>query len=211
MPDGRTHDDITIVTASFMAPVCLGLIFDGSPGRAVLALGSYLVSGLLFSDDLDIHSIEYRRWKLLRFLWLPYQKLIRHRSWLSHGLIIGAALRIVYFAGAFTVALWLLLTALNRLLPLDAGGVVGRLLTAIAQSIATHPDWWGLAFVAFAMGSVVHILSDTVWTWWRHAVRAPVVRPAGAGAEQPTHHGAPVPDYVQRVSINVAEGDPPSP
>jgi len=210
MPDGRTHDGITMVTASFAAPICFGLCLDGNPGRAALVLASYLASGLLFSDDLDIHSIEYKRWRLLRFLWWPYQKLVPHRSWLSHGLFVGAALRILYFAGMCTLLLWLGLTALSRLLPLDASGLVGGLLSAIARSIIDHPEWWALAFLAFMMGSVVHIASDTVWTFLRRAFREPVVRPAGAPG-QPTHHGAPAPEYVQRVSYNVAEGDPPSP
>jgi uncharacterized metal-binding protein len=209
MPDGRTHDAITLVTASFAAPLCVGLAFDGNPGRAALALGAFLMSGLFFSDDLDIHSIEFRRWRMLRFLWLPYQKLIPHRSWLSHGLIVGAALRIGYFAGMCTLALWLLLTALSRVLPLDASGVLGDLLSAIARSIMDHPEWWGLAFAAFALGSVVHIVSDTLWTFWRRAWRGPFVRPAYM-TEEPTHHGAPAPDYAVRVSYNVREGDSPS-
>jgi uncharacterized metal-binding protein len=207
MPDGRTHDNITLVTASFAAPICFGLLFDGNPGQAAVAVGSYLVSGLLFSDDLDTHSIEYKRWRLLRFLWLPYQKLMPHRSWLSHGLIIGPALRILYFAGMGTLALWLLLTALSRVIPLDAGGLVGGLLSAIARSIIDNPEWWGVAFLGFMMGSVTHVVSDTIWTWWRRLWRGPVVRPEGDWGvlTNQTHHGAPAPGFVRRITYHVAE------
>lgn len=209
MPDGRMHDAITLVTASFMAPICYGLTMEGEPGRATLFLGSYLVSGLLFSDDLDIDSIEYKRWRLFRFLWLPYQKLVPHRSWLSHGLIVGPLLRILYFAGVCTLVLWLALTALSRIISLDAGGLVGALLSAIARSIIAHPEWWGVAFVGFVLGSVTHIISDWLWTWWRRAFRAPVPR-LQPRATAPTHHGVPMPDFVQRVSVSIGNaGDPP--
>lgn len=212
MPSGRTHDALTLVAASFATPICIGLTFENQPGRAALFLGSFLVSGLLFSDDLDTHSIEHERWGWLRFLWLPYQKLIPHRSWLSHGLIVGPALRILYFAAALSLTLWLLLAALGRLLPLDAGGLVGGLLSAIGRSIVYHPDAWGLGFVAFVLGGMLHSLSDWIWTWWRQAWREPI-RPGlhAAGDIACTHHGEPTGEYVQRVSINVAEGDPPSP
>jgi uncharacterized metal-binding protein len=202
MPDGRTHDSITLVTASFAAPISLGLAFDGNPGRAILLLASYLVSGLLFSDDLDIDSIEYKRWRLLRFLWLPYQKLVPHRSRLSHGLIIGPALRILYFAAVCTLALWLGLLALSRLLPLDAHGVVGDLLSAIARSIIDHPDGWAIALLGFIGGGLSHTIADWLWTWWRHIWRGPVLRvppsATDAGAEQTAGFG-------QRMSIDVRE------
>lgn len=208
MPDGRTHDALTLVTASFAAPICVGMTFDGNPGRTALFLGAYLVSGLLFSDDLDTHSIEHKRWGLLRFLWLPYQKLIPHRSWLSHGLIVGPALRILYFASTFSLAFWLLLAALSRLLPLDAGGLVGGLFSAIGCSLIDHPDAWRLGFVAFVLGGMLHSLSDWLWTWWRRAWREPVMPGAHAADEIVlTHHGEPMPDYVQRISINTREED----
>lgn len=203
MPAGRTHDNITLVTASFMVPISAGLIFDGQPGRAALFLGSYLLSGLLFSDDLDIHSIEYRRWRILRFLWLPYQKLVPHRSWISHGLIIGPIVRITYFAIVCTAAIWLLLTVLSRLLPLDASGIIGGWLSALAQSVVDHPDWWGVAFLGFVLGGSMHSVSDAVWSWWRHAWRAPVIILQADTEDQPTHHGEPMPDFMN----NSAKGD----
>jgi uncharacterized metal-binding protein len=205
MPDGRTHDEITIVTASFLAPLSFGIAFDGEPGRAALFLGSYLTSGLLFSDDLDINSIEYRRWGLLRFLWLPYQKLIPHRSWLSHGLIVGPLLRILYFAGMCTLLLWLALTALSQVLPLDANGALGGLLSAIGRSLIDHPDWVAVAFAGFVLGSVAHIVSDWIWTWWRRAIRGPAISMGPPTVVPPTHHGMATPDFVRQVTDSLSQ------
>jgi len=198
MPDGRTHDAITLVTASFATPLALGLAFENEPGRALAFLGSFLVSGLLFSDDLDIHSIEYVRWKWLRFLWLPYQKLIPHRSWLSHGLIVGPALRILYFAAVFTALLWLVLTAVQHAVPLDATGAIGNLLGAIGRSLIDHPDWALVAFAGLAAGGAVHSIADWLWTWWRHAWRAPLLPSEIHAGSLETHHGMPTPDYEAR-------------
>jgi uncharacterized metal-binding protein len=208
VPDGRTHDALTLVAASFAAPICVGLTFDGNPGRAALALGSFLVSGLLFSDDLDTHSIEHERWGFLYVLWLPYQKLIPHRSWLSHGLIIGPLLRIVYFAVVLTLALWLILSGLSRLLPLDAGGVLGTLLSGLGRSLVTHPDTWTVGFVGFMLGGTVHSVADGIWTWWRHVWRRPQVAGAHAADEIVcTHHGEPMEGYVERISLNTRDSE----
>src|SRR5438445_8337661 len=90
MPDARTHDFITIVTAAAGAPAALNMnLPDMRPPNAIVLLGAYLASGLLFSPDLDLHSSPYRRWRKLRWLWLPYQKLVPHRSWASHSLFFG--------------------------------------------------------------------------------------------------------------------------
>ncbi len=48
------------------------------------------------AHDLDIYSLQFQRWGFLRWIWLPYQKNLRHRSFLSHGPIIGTTLRVVY-------------------------------------------------------------------------------------------------------------------
>ena len=46
---------------------------------------------------MDIHSKQYTRWGALRVFWWPYQKMLPHRSRLSHGIILGPAVRIIYF------------------------------------------------------------------------------------------------------------------
>lgn len=66
---------------------------------------------MMFGPDLDIRSIQYKRWGFLRSIWLPYRKFFRHRSLFSHGLIIGTCIRLVYllliisFISIFLVAI----------------------------------------------------------------------------------------------------------
>ena len=95
MPSGRTHDRITLWLLPWV--VGLSLLITRRAELTLLMAGGFLFSGLMFGPDLDIYSIQYQRWGVLRLIWWPYRSLLRHRSWLSHGPIVGTTLRIVYF------------------------------------------------------------------------------------------------------------------
>ncbi|NJO93816.1 MAG: metal-binding protein [Hydrococcus sp. RM1_1_31] len=94
MPSGRTHDRITF----WCLPAIVGFSYLlTQKGELTLIVASaFLFGGLMFGPDLDIYSVQFKRWGILRWLWLPYQKFLKHRSQLSHGLIIGTTLRIIY-------------------------------------------------------------------------------------------------------------------
>lgn len=96
MPSGRTHDKITL----YCLPIVTGIsifIFQ-SPIAVILAIAAFGFAGFLFGPDLDLYSCQYKRWGVLRWLWLPYQKAFRHRSAFSHGPIIGTLIRVAYLA-----------------------------------------------------------------------------------------------------------------
>ncbi|GAB4540599.1 MAG: metal-binding protein [Pleurocapsa sp.] len=101
MPSGITHDRITLWILPWIAGGTYGLTHHGE--LTLIVSGSFLFSGLMFGPDLDIHSLQYKRWGIFRSIWLPYRKLFRHRSLFSHGLIIGTGLRVLYLF--FIVAL----------------------------------------------------------------------------------------------------------
>jgi uncharacterized metal-binding protein len=77
----------------------------------LIAASSHLLGGLYLSPDLDLKSLPWKRWGILRIIWLPYQR-IPHRHWLSHAPIVGSIGRLLY------LGLWLspLLIALYRYL-----------------------------------------------------------------------------------------------
>tara|TARA_Y100001968_G_scaffold330080_1_gene380964 strand:- start:1893 stop:2267 length:375 start_codon:yes stop_codon:yes gene_type:complete len=62
----------------------------------VIASISFFIGGLWLSPDLDIHSEPAKRWGIIQFIWMPYRILIPHRSFFSHGPLIGSSLRISY-------------------------------------------------------------------------------------------------------------------
>lgn len=96
MPSGKNHDRITLICLPCL--VFISLIFIQKKILIFFLSVSFLFSGLMFGPDLDIFSVQYKRWGILRILWLPYQKMISHRSVFSHGIIIGTVVRICYLA-----------------------------------------------------------------------------------------------------------------
>lgn len=105
MPSGKTHDAITFVLA---VPAFAGAYaVTRDPTLSVVVAAAFVFGGLTFGPDLDTVSKQYSRWGIFRFLWFPYRSFFKHRSRWSHGLIFGTLLRVVYFLGAVTIAVFL--------------------------------------------------------------------------------------------------------
>jgi uncharacterized metal-binding protein len=94
VPSGRTHDRITLWTLPVVAGLTLGLTW--SSHLTLWVTSSFMFGGLMFGPDLDIHSRQYKRWGWLRWIWIPYRKMMHHRSFLSHGLFVGTLFRVIY-------------------------------------------------------------------------------------------------------------------
>jgi len=94
MPSGRTHDQITRWT---LPPIAVGAwLYTGNFWSTLLVSASYFFSATCFNGDLDTVSKPYFRWGWLRFIWVPYQKIMPHRSVFSHGPILGTLIRLAY-------------------------------------------------------------------------------------------------------------------
>lgn len=105
MPNGRVHAVITIAAAGLT--YAWGTSSGETPVLAAAA-ATGCAAGALLTPDLDIKGTRADRivrteagilpaiiWGLF---WNPYSTLIPHRSWLSHGPLIGTALRLIYMA-----------------------------------------------------------------------------------------------------------------
>ena len=158
MPGGHTHDMITVVTAVVLAPAAWIILPDHSLATALTITGAHLVSGLLFSCDLDIDSLEYKRWGPLRIIWWPYKEAVPHRSWISHGLIVGPLLRLAYFGLIMYALLWLILHAVDRA---DLWRSLGRLATVTLQENSGQSYAFLLGFV---LGGAAHSIPDWITT-----------------------------------------------
>ena len=170
MPDGRTHDIITVVTAAMGVPVAL-TVPGVTPGQAGILAGAYLLSGIVFSCDLDLRSEPYLRWGRFRFLWWPYQRLIHHRAIWSHGLIIGPLLRIIYFAVMVFALLFLGLSLINLLHPVDPSGTTLRTLQWLQGYLQRHTAVVGLVLIGFVLGGASHSIADWTSTGFKHLRR----------------------------------------
>lgn len=155
MPSGRTHDRITLWGLPFVTGVTFGLTH--SSNLTLLVSGAFLFSGLMFGPDLDIHSVQYKRWGCLRWLWIPYQKTLRHRSLLSHGLIIGTTLRLLY------LAIWLGIIGIFALGIVALVWNVGwswQVLAQLAKRSTQYSTEWIALYLGLELGAMSHSVSD---------------------------------------------------
>jgi uncharacterized metal-binding protein len=110
MASGKNHDRSIL----FTSPVVAIVVGSHSLELGIVAASAHLLGGLYLSPDLDLKSIPFKRWGVLRVLWLPYQKLIPcHRHWLSHGVIVGSVVRLLYLA-ALLLPMWFIFPGLQQ-------------------------------------------------------------------------------------------------
>lgn len=110
MASGKNHDRAIL----FTSPI-VGIIgVSHSLELGIIAASAHLLGGLYLSPDLDLVSRPFKRWGLLRCLWIPYQKLIPHRHWLSHGVIVGSIIRLLYLS-AWLSPLWFVFPGLQQI------------------------------------------------------------------------------------------------
>jgi uncharacterized metal-binding protein len=168
MPSGKTHDLITLALAPPTFAAAWGL--TGSLVLSAAATGAMLFGGLMFGPDLDIQSRQYTRWGPLRFLWLPYKVIFRHRSRWSHGIVFGTLIRVVYFAAALTLLFWACVYA--RAFFVTGGSPPGlrevaqawRVIEEVAVSRGVGPHVLLAVFAGLWWGAASHTLTDVAWT-----------------------------------------------
>ncbi len=166
MPSGKVHDRITLVAAGLSVPVWWH--FSPTPrdaGAGAVFLFSLLFSGLAISPDLDLDSSVYRRWGFFRWLWWPYQKLVPHRSWISHSFLLGPLLRVAYFL----VAAWALFRAgsffVDRFLtPVDRNALSRQWTDALFHLWQTHPRHFQMLLLGLFLGAFLHSAADLAVT-----------------------------------------------
>jgi len=166
MPSGTTHDRITLWTLPWISGITYGFTRNGD--LTLLVSGSFLFSGLMFGPDLDIPSVQVKRWGFLRGIWTPYRRLLRHRSLFSHGLIIGTCIRVLYL---LILVIWFSIFIVG-IAQLFLGFPWNWQQFVIRQShLLTHHYYQeGLAvFVGLELGAMSHSLSD--WIGSNHKKR----------------------------------------
>lgn len=167
MPSGKTHDRVTLWSLPWLVGVSFGVTRSGE--LTLILAGGYLFSGLMFGPDLDIYSVQYKRWGILRHIWLPYQKTLRHRSKLSHGLIVGTVLRVMYLLtlvaliGALGVAIAQLVLGFAWNWQDFATNVKMGLIRYRVEAIAL--------FVGLELGAISHILADIIGSRYKRLQR----------------------------------------
>jgi uncharacterized metal-binding protein len=167
MPSGKTHDRLTTYASLAVLPAAtfytIGNLNEpvgvGVMNGAIACL-SCLVSGLWLSTDVDCSGYLKRRYGMFRLVWWGYYTAAHwgghyrvngratHRSHLSHSPLIGTASKVAYLAAIAALIL-------------PFAGVEPQ---AIAQFIQAHSVELMWSAIGFEVGSLVHIVSDWVWS-----------------------------------------------
>ncbi|MBE9044230.1 metal-binding protein [Pleurocapsales cyanobacterium LEGE 10410] len=157
MPSGITHDRITLWILPWVAGVTYGLTRNGE--YTLILSGGFLFSAMMFGPDLDINSIQYKRWGVLRGIWLPYRRLLSHRSLLSHGPIIGTCVRLLYLFLIIAIVS-IFLVAIAQLIfgfPWNWRNFAREQLYSVTKK---HPQETIALVSGLELGAMSHIISD---------------------------------------------------
>ncbi|NEQ51580.1 MAG: metal-binding protein [Leptolyngbya sp. SIO3F4] len=156
MPSGKHHDQITL----WLLPMVLVSAFfiTVDMPTAVIVAVSFLLSGLMMGPDLDIQSVQYRRWGPIRWIWYPYQVLVKHRSKWSHGPIIGTLVRVIYLAVWVALFATLGVIAINHLWQAKLSW---KMIQPVLQDLFVQyiREWLAL-LAGLELGALSHYTSD---------------------------------------------------
>ncbi|MBE7381295.1 MAG: metal-binding protein [Leptolyngbya sp. SIO1E4] len=163
MPSGKTHDRITWWCTPWVS--LFARMITQHWGYTLLVVGGFLFGGFMFGPDLDIRSIQIKRWGWLSWIWHPYRNSLRHRSWLSHGFLAGTLVRLVY------LSVWIFLGILFVLEFTNTSGKTSvtwnELGLSIRQTFVHHwPIWLAIA-VGIEVGAMSHSVSDWLVSGWK--------------------------------------------
>jgi uncharacterized metal-binding protein len=149
LPSGITHSKATVVLA--ISGSILSHYMGHTPTETIALTGGVL-TGLVVTPDLDVDvgCISKRivrrsagrlaAW-LWAMLWLPYAKIMPHRSHLSHLPLVGTSIRMVYLAIFWALLFW---------------------LTGIGDARLDFPLWGWWAFGGLVLADTLHYLMDTL-------------------------------------------------
>lgn len=177
MPDARTHDVITVATGTALAPLTYGYLGGpvalDHPTATTLTLwlvGAHMVSGVLFSPDLDLDSAIDDRWGIFYWIWQPYTRVIPHRHFWSHSLIFAPLLRLAYFYFVVTSLLFLWVWGLAQVgVVLDNYPL--QLFYALRERLAANPGPTLAILIGFCTGSAAHTIADWAVTGGKQFLR----------------------------------------
>ena len=174
MPSGQTHDRITLWSLPIVTGLAVALTRSGN--LTLMISGGFLFSGLMLSPDLDLKSRPFKRWGWLRWIWIPYQKMLRHRSVFSHGLVIGTTLRVLYLV-SWIVVLGVLSLAVIQFFR-DEPSRWQELAKSIGRSLIDYRAEGIALLVGLELGAMSHVVSDWVSSTYKRSKKKPKRKPS---------------------------------
>lgn len=147
MASGIEHDRLILQTAPVVAIIGAGVTQKWNLPLYTPAIltAAHLFGGFYLSPDLDTPSRPFYRWGIFRCIWLPYQKMIRHRSAWSHSPILGTAIRLLYL-GAIASGIF------------QACGLLPEILSILKWN---GVECWTIV-IGIELSAIVHLQADKI-------------------------------------------------
>jgi len=157
MPSGKTHLKLEAMILVLWTGLAIVFVLQKwiEGYQALLFLGCYIFSMLFMSPDLDLSKSDaFTRWGWLRWIWVPYARIFRHRQ-ASHHPLWGPLSRILAIAMLFFAAI-----------------VVYVLITGNpAPHMSLSLDVWIPGVLGLYLPNLEHIFADGLLTMWRRKCR----------------------------------------
>ncbi len=171
MPSGKVHDNIAFfsVTPIFVTGhFFFGLNFIDN----LLLTLSCLICQLMFGPDLDTKSKQYKRWGLFKLIWLPYRKILGHRSRYTHGLLWGPIIRCIYFVITSFMVFIGVIYAINYFLEINLFPLLLQILLFIINNF-TFESFLNIflpILCGLFLGTAIHTLTDKIASFFKNLI-----------------------------------------
>lgn len=165
MPSRSVHDFLTVATSVVVAPIGYSLLYsvpeyrDWAPSVAAALFVAHNLSGILFSPDLDMDTHIHKRWGLLYALWIPYQMVIPHRHFWSHGLVLPPLLRLGYFFWMVVLFVYVV-ERVAAYFGVAVPPLHQTVTAALVSLVRENPAYAGTIALGFVSGAAVHSVTD---------------------------------------------------
>lgn len=171
MPKHNTHE---FFGALFSIPLTFLYYKISKDISSSLVFLISMIFGVLFlSPDLDVKSKTYRRWSFLRFIWIPYISVMKHRSFLSHFPLISSLTRAAYLTFSITIVSALIIYSFTLIfiflgINLQTKNPLSIIKESFFTTIRMITDVETKFIIAFILGiscgDTIHTILDTIST-----------------------------------------------
>ena len=178
MPGFTGH---TITNSVALVGVSTYMLIDRWSIPDILAVDAgILISTIVLSPDMDLFtSRSIEEWGVLRFLWWPYAKFVKHRDRL-HTPLLGTFVRWLYLLGVCSIVLALIALLLRQI----------DIKISLAFTGDTDDVFWNLGylldiFIGANIADALHFSLDMVTHGLKHGHGRGRYRPASRYGEVP--------------------------
>ncbi|MFN8577812.1 MAG: metal-binding protein [Candidatus Sericytochromatia bacterium] len=169
MPSGKTHDSIAwyffIPFAYLSWYLSTDLLF------VIIYSSAYFFSNFMFSGDLDLCSVQSKRWGIFRWIWIPYRKMIPHRSKLSHGVLHGTVFRIIYLGAVLSLFYFIAHLLTKNYLPAYNKDLIVTTDKGLDFLKNQQPVYYAGIFLGLLTGSFLHTSADIIGSFFKKAFK----------------------------------------